>query len=107
MLCLVAIATGAVFMGLESRSGAVVSIDPTLEVEVNSAPAGVLLTLPAMGPSVVGRIVLERERGPYRSLDDFDARVRGVGPVTILLIRSYLRFGPEAMAWATPASHPD
>ena len=36
--------------------------------------------LPRLGPALVKRIVAERERKPFRSLDDFDARVRGIGP---------------------------
>ena len=72
------------------------AIDPTLVVDPNTAPPGVLLALPRLGPVLVGRIVAERDREPFRSLDGFDARVRGVGPATAAALRPYLRFhAPE------------
>jgi competence protein ComEA len=66
--------------------------DPTLVIDPNSAPPAVLLALPKLGPVLVGRIVAERERQPFESLDDIDARVRGIGPATITSIRPYVRF---------------
>ena len=83
------------------------AIDSTLIVDPNSAPPEVLSALPRLGPAMVRRIVAERERAPFRSLDDFDQRVRGLGPVTIALIRPHLCFvgerpGPPAQKSTIP-----
>lgn len=71
------------------------AIAADLVVDPNTAPPGVLLALPRLGPVLVGRIVAERERKPFQSLDDLDARVRGVGPATAAALRPYLSFGTE------------
>ena len=67
---------------------------PVLIVDPNTAPPGVLLALPRLGPALVGRIVEARRREPFRSAADLDARVRGIGPATIQGLRPHLRFGP-------------
>jgi len=82
---------------------------PRLVVDPNTVPAEVLGALPKLGPSLVGRIVEARERAPFRSIDDLDVRVRGIGPATLASIRPFLRIaGPEAaapvLARSTPAS---
>lgn len=64
---------------------------PPLVVDPNTAPPQVLLALPRLGPSLVGRIVAAREEAPFRSIDDLDARVRGLGPATIKALRPHLR----------------
>jgi competence protein ComEA len=81
--------------------------DPALVVDPNTAPPEVLLALPRLGPVLVGRIVAERERAPFRSLYDLDARVNGVGPATVAAVRPFLRFGPDGPAGAgSPAPAP-
>jgi len=67
---------------------------PVLIVDPNTAPPGVLLALPRLGPALVGRIVEARRRAPFRSAADLDARVRGIGPATIAGLRPHLSFGP-------------
>ena len=63
----------------------------TLVVDPNTAPATTLMALPRLGPALVGRIVEERERTPFVSLDDFNSRVRGIGPITMTSLRRHLR----------------
>lgn len=70
---------------------------PHLIVDPNTAPAPVLMALPRLGPSLVGRIVAARTQAPFRSIDDLDARVRGLGPATIKALRPHLRIDPTAI----------
>src|SRR3954452_25083971 len=67
---------------------------PRLVVDPNTAPPPVLGALPKLGPTLVGRIVAARGKAPFRSLDDLDARVRGIGPATVEALRPHLRTGP-------------
>jgi competence protein ComEA len=65
---------------------------PTLELDANSVPPEVLMTLPGLGPALSARIV---EARPYLSIDDLDRRVRGIGPATVARIKPFLRFEPS------------
>ncbi|SIO19743.1 competence protein ComEA [Singulisphaera sp. GP187] len=67
---------------------------PPLIVDPNTAPAPVLMALPRLGPSLVGRIVVARAQAPFRSIDDLEARVRGLGPATIKALQPHLRIDP-------------
>ena len=52
-------------------------------VNVNTASADELDTVPGIGPALAGRIIAYRERnGPFRSVDDLQ-NVRGIGPRSI------------------------
>ena len=52
-------------------------------INVNTAGAALLETLPGIGPSLAGRIVEHREaNGPFRSVQDLVA-VPGIGPATL------------------------
>jgi competence protein ComEA len=73
---------------------------PSLLLDANSAPLEVLIALPGLGPALAGRIVEAREVAPFRSLDDLDRRVKGIGPAKVSAIRPFLRFDPA------PASPP-
>jgi len=53
---------------------------------VNSADSGLLETLPGIGPALAARIVAERERRAFATLDDL-ARVRGIGAATVGRLR--------------------
>jgi DNA uptake protein ComE-like DNA-binding protein len=69
---------------------------PRLAVDPNTAPPHVLLALPRLGPARVGAIVEARKHRPFRSVDDLDRNVRGIGPITSQGIAPYLRFpAPE------------
>jgi type II secretory pathway component PulK len=48
-------------------------------VNANTASPDELRTVRGIGPSIAQRIVDERRRGAYASLDDLQARVRGGG----------------------------
>ena len=69
---------------------------PRLIVDPNTAPPVVLAALPHLGPAMVGRIVAQREKAPFQSLEDLDARVRGIGPATAASLRPFLRVGQAA-----------
>jgi competence protein ComEA len=58
-------------------------------INVNSASADELKRLPGIGPTLSERIVQERLRGPFKSVEDL-ARVRGIGPKTVERLRSYV-----------------
>jgi competence protein ComEA len=70
---------------------------PTLRVDPNTAPAGVLLALPGLSRTRVAALMAARRAGPFRSADDLERRVRGIGPASIAVLRPNLRFpdGPE------------
>jgi len=48
-------------------------------VDVNQARAMDLDGLKGIGPAMSGRILQERDKGPFKDWDDFIARVKGVG----------------------------
>src|SRR4051812_2788583 len=64
---------------------------PDLVIDPNTAPPGVLLALPRLGPALVGRIVEAREKAPFASIRDLDDRVKGIGPATVEALKPYLR----------------
>ena len=54
--------------------------DSTVPIDLDTASAALLESLPRIGPALAKRIVEDRERrGPFGSLEGFQ-RVRGVGP---------------------------
>jgi len=67
--------------------------EPPTSIDVNSASAAELETLPGIGPALAERIVQSRaSEGRFSSLDDL-LRVRGIGPVVLSRIRPLLRTG--------------
>ena len=48
-------------------------------VNVNTASFDELQTISGIGPATAQRIVEERRKGPFKSLDDLQARVKGIG----------------------------
>jgi competence protein ComEA len=64
-------------------------------IDINSAPEAGLMNLPGIGPTLAARIVEEREKGPFRSVDDLD-RVAGIGPKTVAKLRPYATIGSVA-----------
>ena len=66
----------------QGRSG------PTPEtlLNVNRASAEELVQLPGIGPVIAARLVEERGKGAFSSLDDL-TRVRGIGPATVDRLR--------------------
>lgn len=61
-------------------------------VDVNRADASALQALPGIGPSLADRIVDERGRRPFDSVDDL-VRVRGIGPATVERLRPFVLAG--------------
>ncbi len=72
------------------------TIPVVLQADPNTAPADVLLALPGLGPSRVSAIISARETAPFRSADDLDRRVKGIGPTTMSGLVPYLRFDPPS-----------
>jgi competence protein ComEA len=94
-LAIVLLAQGAQWQKVETAA-------PELVVDPNTAPPEVLASLPRLGPARVAAIVSSRQQAPFRSLDDLDARVKGIGPSTIKAIRPYLRIEADPPAHPTP-----
>lgn len=60
------------------------------KINVNSATAEQLETLPGIGPVLAKSIIEDRQRrGPFRSLADLD-RVKGIGPKTLENLRPHV-----------------
>jgi DNA uptake protein ComE-like DNA-binding protein len=93
---LIALATiGGSVLAWASSGPEVGEIDlPALSVDANSVPLPVLGALPGLGPVLSGRIVEAREIRLFRSMDDFDRRVYGIGPAKVAALRPFLRFEP-------------
>jgi competence protein ComEA len=66
-------------------------------VDANTVPSEVLGALPGLGPALSGRIIEAREVTPFRTLDDLDRRVKGIGPAKVSAIRPFLRFDPTSV----------
>jgi competence protein ComEA len=64
---------------------------PALVVDINAAPAGLFSALPGIGPTLAARVVEARREHPFASLDDFDRRVKGIGPATMARLAPHLR----------------
>lgn len=59
-------------------------------VDLNSADAAALDSLPGIGPVLAGRIVAHREDGPFSSVDEL-ADVAGIGPTLLERLRDLVR----------------
>jgi competence protein ComEA len=55
------------------------SVSALAAVNVNTASFDDLQTISGIGPATAQRIVDERRKGPFKSLDDLQARVKGIG----------------------------
>lgn len=78
--------------GTVSTPGARTSGAPAL-VDLNTASAEELATLPGIGPVTAAAIVADRAaRGPFRRVDDL-TRVRGIGAAKVAGLRAMARVG--------------
>jgi competence protein ComEA len=75
-----------------SRSGTKKS-PPATVIDVNRASAAELQKLPGVGPAMAGKIVAEREKAPFRSVDEL-RRVPGIGAKTLDKLRPLVTAGP-------------
>jgi competence protein ComEA len=66
----------------------------TEPTDINQATAVELQRLPGIGPKISQRIVDERSKGTFKSVDDL-RRVQGIGPKTLERLRPYIRATPE------------
>ena len=55
-------------------------------VNINTADAETLDTLPGIGPALAGRIIAFRSAQPFRTIDELE-RVSGIGPKTMVKLR--------------------
>lgn len=58
-------------------------------VRVNTASRSLLERLPGVGPAMAERIIEERARQPFESVDDL-TRVKGIGPKKLEKMRPYV-----------------
>lgn len=65
---------------------------PTFRLDPNTAPPGVLASLPGLGPARVAALLAARAARPFDAPEDIERRVKGVGPATLRMLRPYLRF---------------
>jgi Helix-hairpin-helix motif len=72
--------------------------DSELVLDPNTATPEALSALPHLGPTLAHRIADARADGPFRSLEDVRARVRGIGPATLAQIAPYLRIDTQPMS---------
>lgn len=71
-----------------------VKTPPLTLLNVNRATREELMQLPGVGPKLAARIVEERERAPFRRVDDL-IRVSGIGPKTLARLRPYVQAGDD------------
>jgi len=62
---------------------------PAGVVNINSANTAQLQLLPGIGPSKAERIIAYRKRHPFRTVAEL-GRVKGIGPKTVVRLRSHL-----------------
>ena len=66
---------------------------PTSPININTASAEQLETLPGIGPSTAARIIADREQnGPFRTIEDL-TRITGIKEGTMSKIRAYITVG--------------
>lgn len=65
-------------------------------VNVNTADAKTLdKELEGVGPATADAIIKEREKGAFKSLEDFEKRVPGVGPALIEKNKANIKFSDK------------
>lgn len=66
---------------------------PSSPVNINTATAEELQTLPGIGPSIAARIIADRDQnGPFRTIEDL-TRITGIKEGIMAKIRAYLTVG--------------
>ncbi|HZU36780.1 MAG TPA: helix-hairpin-helix domain-containing protein, partial [Gemmataceae bacterium] len=65
-------------------------------VDINRASVAQLQQVPWIGPTTANRIIAERQKQPFRSVDDL-RRVKGIGPKKLAHMRPYLMVGSSSL----------
>ena len=99
---LISLAVVSIAAALPTSRTASGPIRVALRIDPNTAPEGVLESLPRIGPAMAHKIIAARGEVPFADLDDFDRRVPGVGPVTREALRPHLRFDSDGGPRAQP-----
>ncbi|HEU5116289.1 MAG TPA: DUF655 domain-containing protein [Isosphaeraceae bacterium] len=87
-------------IGLTSGEGVPPSVSghpADFRLDPNVAEAGLLEILPGLGPARVQAILEERQKAPFRSLEEFQQRVKGIGPASSARLKPHLRFPPSPL----------
>lgn len=67
---------------------------PVQPLDINTATAEELRTLPGIGPIISQRIVVERSKQSFAQIDDL-RRVSGIGPKTLEKVRPHVTIGSK------------
>ena len=71
-------------------------------VNLNTATAGQLQSLPGIGPKKAGAIVSYRTKhGPFKRVDDL-VKVKGIGPKTLAKLRPLVTCGGKRISTQSP-----
>jgi competence protein ComEA len=89
--------TPAVAQSVSSKTRVTTSSSTSAKVDVNTADAQTLETLPGVGPSIAQKIVAGR---PYNSLQDLE-KVKGLSAAKVEAMKNQVAFGPGATAKTT------
>jgi len=68
-------------------------------IDLNTATAAELRKLPGIGPKLSQAILDERDKAPFKSVDDL-RRVHGIGAKTLDKLRPYITVGDGAQRLA-------
>ncbi len=72
-------------------------VPPAGRIDVNRATAAELQRLPGIGPKLAARIILAREKQPFRRVEDLQ-KVSGIKAKTLEKLWPYVTVGGEAVA---------
>jgi Helix-hairpin-helix motif len=84
-----ALALGFARQGVPAPAFADAKVPPELRLDPNTVPPEVLTALPHVGAALVDRWVAARQEQPFRSLEDAQARVHGLGAATLEQLAPY------------------
>jgi competence protein ComEA len=65
-------------------------------ININLASQAELMRLPRIGPKLSERIIEERAKGPFKSVDEL-RRVKGIGPKTLANLRPFITAGEDPL----------
>jgi competence protein ComEA len=65
-------------------------------ININLASQVELMRLPRIGPKLSERIIEERAKGPFKSVDEL-RRVKGIGPKTLANLRPFITAGEDPL----------